>query len=128
MIKAAPQHIALRVLLYFGLAFAFLAVCGLLVFLSVRTGITVPARWFALALYTAVLLWALIGTSKEYWYRPSFWLTIAGLLALHLLGFGVVLRRYPQWRPIWYIPVVIVEAALFGSILATLFKDRRESR
>jgi hypothetical protein len=126
--QSTLKSVALRVLLYFGLAFGFLIVCGLLLLLSVRTGIIMPARWFALALYTTVLLWAAVGTSREHWHSPAYWSAVAGLLALHLLGFVAVLRHYPQWPSVWYIPVIIVEAGLFGSILGALFKRRIKSR
>jgi len=127
LIQVNPKNIVLRILLYLGLAFAFLGVCGLLVFLSVRTGVTDLGRWIFLAVYTVVFGWVMVRPSKALWRRPAFWLVVGGLLALHLLGFVAVLRYYPQWRPVWYIPVIIVEAALFGSILGPLFKGRTES-
>jgi hypothetical protein len=54
-----------------------------------------------------------------------FWLTIVGLLAIHLVVFVVVLLSYPQWRMIWFAPIVGVEAVLFGTILDALL-DRRK--
>jgi hypothetical protein len=122
--QLTAQSTALRVLLYFGIAFAFLAVCSLLVFLSVRTGVTDPGKWIFLGVYTAVLLWAVVGTSKEHWHHAGFWGVVAGLLALHLSGFVALLRYYPTWRPLWYIPVVIVEAGLFALILSMLFSRK----
>jgi hypothetical protein len=55
--------------------------------------------------------------SRAYWRSLDFWVVIAGLLIVHLLVFIAVLRPYPQWRGIWFMPVVIVEGGLFGAIL-----------
>jgi len=71
-------------------------------------------------------LLATISQSRAYWHRPGFWLAIAGLLALHLLAFISILRVYPQWREIWFVPVMIVEGGLFGAILYLLFGERKQ--
>jgi FtsH-binding integral membrane protein len=114
-----------RVLLYIGLAFAALAAFALLFAILVYTGHTHIEReswsWVALAVFTAGLFWVTINQSKAYWRRFGFWLAIAGLLVVHSLVFVAILRAYPQWREIWFVPVVIVEAGLFGAILYLLF-------
>jgi hypothetical protein len=117
----ALKHIVFRILLYFGLAFAFLAVCGLLVALSIREHIVDLGRWIFLAVYTGVLAWAAIAPFREIWNRAAFWLAVVGLLILHVLGFTFVLRAYADWRPIWFIPFVIIEAGLFGVFLTLIF-------
>ena len=40
---------------------------------------------------------------------------------VHSLAFIAALRAYPEWRMIWFMPVVIVEGGLFGAILYLLF-------
>ena len=72
-----------------------------------------------------LLLRVTIRQSRAYWRRLGFWLAIAGLLVVHLLAFISVLRVYPQWREIWFVPVMIVEAGLFGAILYLLFGERK---
>jgi hypothetical protein len=66
----------------------------------------------------------MIGRSRERWNRPAFWLAILGLLAVHLLAFVAILRSYPEWRMIWFMPIVIVEAGLFSIILDMLLGNR----
>ena len=50
---------------------------------------------------------------------------MGGLLVVHSLAFVGVLRAYPQWPMIWFMPVVIVEGEVFGVILYMLFGDRK---
>jgi len=52
------------------------------------------------------------------------WLAVAGLLAVHLLAFVAILRSYPQWRMIWFMPVVVLEAGLFSVIVNMLLGNR----
>jgi|SRR5215469_3542237 len=47
------------------------------------------------------------------------------LLVVHSLAFVAILRTYPHWRVIWFMPVVIVEGGLFGAILYLLFGGSR---
>jgi hypothetical protein len=117
-----------RLFLCLGLAIAFLAVFSLLFILSVRTGIEIPFRWVGLAMFTSLLLWALLRSYKDYWRRPTWWLALASLLALHLLVFVPILQRYPKWSVIWFLPVVVVEVQIFSLILDRLFtwRNKRE--
>jgi hypothetical protein len=120
-------RIVRRGLFYFGLAVASLTAFALVFALLVYTGHTggVPGRWIALAVFTSCLFWVTIRQSRTYWHRPGFWVAIAGLLVLHLLAFVAILRAYPQWRGIWFWPIVIVEGGLFGAILYSLFGVRK---
>jgi len=112
-----------RLFMYVGIALAVLVVFAVVIVLS--RGARIPSEWLALAVYTAGLFWVAIKQSREYWHRPSFWLAISGLLVVHLLAFVAILRAYPKWHAIWFIPVVVVEGGLFGAILYILFGDRR---
>ena len=125
MSQPAVGRIARRSLLYIGIALAALVVIGLLVAISVQTGTAFTVGWIGLVVYTLGLFWVTIRQSREYWRRPGFWMAIAGLLAVHLLAFVVILRAYPRWRMIWFMPVVIGEGGLFGAILYLLFADRK---
>jgi hypothetical protein len=53
-------------------------------------------------------------------HQVTFWLAAAGLFIVHFLVFVAILRCYPQWRMIWFMPIVIVEAGLFSVILNLL--------
>jgi apolipoprotein N-acyltransferase len=123
--QSAIGRIARRAFLYVGLALAALAVIGLLVAISVQTGAVFTGGWIGLAIYTSGLFWVTIRQSREYWRRPGFWMVIAGLLVVHLLAFVAILRAYPRWRMVWFMPVVIGEGGLFGAILYLLFADRK---
>jgi hypothetical protein len=88
-------------------------------------GAKVPSEWLALAVFTSCLFWVTVRQSRAYWRRLGFWLATAALLIVHLLAFVAVLRAYPQWREIWFVPTVIVEGGLFGAILYLLFGSRK---
>jgi hypothetical protein len=112
-----------RFFVYVGIALAVLVVFGVAIVLS--KGAKISGDWIALAVYTAGLFWVTIRQSRRYWRRPGFWLEIAGLLVVHLLAFVAILRAYPQFRGIWFWPIVIVEGGLFGAILYLLFGERK---
>jgi hypothetical protein len=115
-LKLAQGGIFGRVALYLGLALVCLVLMALVVVVIVYTGISVPGRWAALATFTVVLGAATVKSARKYWRSVSFWFIFAGLLSFHLLLFTVILRNVPDFRVIWYVPVVIVEAGIFGAI------------
>jgi hypothetical protein len=122
-------QIVRRLVLYFGLAVVSLAIFSLIVFLSVRTHIVVPFRWVGLAGFAGALLFAIIKTNREYWNLPAFWLICAGILIVHLAVFIPVLRAYPDFRFIWWVPIVIAEGAFFGALCELLLiRTGRSSR
>ena len=127
MSQSAIGKIARRSLFYIELALAALAVIGLLVAISVHTGTAFTGGWIGLIGYTCLLFWVTIGKSREHWHRPMFWLTIVSLLGVHLLVFIAVLRSYPQWRMIWFLPIVVIEAGLFWAVLDALFGPPKKS-
>ena len=112
-----------RFFVYIGIALAVLVVFGVAIVLS--KGARIPGEWIALGVYTSGLFWITIRQSRPYWRRPGFWLAIAGLLVVHLLALVAILRAYPQFRGIWFWPIVIVEGGLFGAILYLLFGERK---
>ena len=109
-----------RCFLYVGIALAVLAVFAAVIVLSKGAIGHVPGAWMALVVFTSCLFWVMV-RQRAYWHHLGFWFTIAGLLALHLLAFVYFLRIFPQWREIWFVPVVIFEGCLFGAILYLLF-------
>ncbi len=112
-----------RFFLYVGIALAVLAVFAAVIVFS--KGAKLPSGWLALGVFTSCLFWITIRQSRAYWGRPGFWLATTGLLVVHLLLFIAVLRAYPQWRGIWFVPVIIAEGGLFGAILYLLFGERK---
>ena len=113
-----------RAFLYVGLALAGLAGIGLLIAVSIRTGIPITGGSIGLVGYTSLLFCVTVSRSRERWHRPTFWLAVAGLLAVHLLAFVAILRVYPEWRMIWLMPIVVLEAGLFSIILDMLLGYR----
>jgi hypothetical protein len=122
-------NIIRRLLLYIGLVFGSLAVLALVIFASVHTGLVIPSQWVALAVFTGVLLFSMFKYYRGYWSRRAFWLSCAGVLAVHLAIFIPILRTYPGFRPFWFVPIVVVEAAAAGAICGPLLRrpTRRES-
>ena len=120
-----------RILVYFGLAFAALAVFALFFALTVYLGVTDKVRgwfngpWIGFMLYTILLFWITVRQSRRRWNHWSFWLVIACLLTIHSLAFVAILRIYPQWRVIWFWPIIVAEGGIFGGTLAWLFPERR---
>jgi hypothetical protein len=120
-----------RLLLYFGLAFAALIGFALFFALTVHFGITDKVNgwfkggWIGFVLYTALLFWITVRESRRRWSHWSFWVAIACLLTIHCLAFVAILRIYPDWRMIWFWPITVVEAGIFGGTLAWLFPERR---
>jgi len=116
LLKMPLGKIVRRISLYLGLALASLAILALVFALSVHTGILVPFRWVGLAMFTVVLIVATVQTSRNYWRRVAFWVILAVLLCVHVFGFIFILQRFPDFRVAWYVPVVIVEAGIFGGV------------
>ena len=115
-LKMTFGQIVRRILLYLGLAFASLAVLAMPFALNVHAGIVIPGQWIGLATFTVVLIVATIQSSKKYWRDVSYWFILAGLVCLHSLAFILILRNFPDFRMIWYVPIVVVEAGIFGGI------------
>ena len=110
------RHIVRRSLFYLGLAVASLAILSLIFAVSVSEHVTLPFRWVMLAAFTAVLLFTMVKTDRAYWNRPLFWLICAGVLLVHLAVFIPVLRSYPEFRLVWWVPIIVIEASVFGPI------------
>ncbi|MFZ0293285.1 MAG: hypothetical protein WAL52_06740 [Candidatus Sulfotelmatobacter sp.] len=118
------RKVVQRLFLYIGIALAVLALFAAAIILSKGAVGRVPGAWMALAMFTCGLFWVTIRQSRAYWRCLGFWLAITGLLVVHLLVFVAILRAYPQWREIWFLPVMIVEGALFGAVLYLIFGIR----
>ncbi len=120
-----------RILLYIGLALAALTVFALFFALTVHLGITEKVNswfkggWIGFVAYTALLFWITVRQSRRRWHHWSFWFAIGCLLTIHCLAFVAILRIYLDWRVIWFWPITVVEAGIFGGTLAWLCPERR---
>jgi hypothetical protein len=129
-LRQSAAKLMSRFLLYIAIALGVLAVCTLLVAIGIRTGHTrdVPVGWFGLAGFTPLVFWAVTKSLKRYWKRPAFWFAVAGLMMLHVLAAVAILLRYPQWPLLWFIPVSLVGAGVFVTLLGRLFNDGHRTR
>jgi hypothetical protein len=94
------------------------------VFVSVRTGVVIPARWWGLLIWTCFILAFVCRHLRGYLRYGEFWLRFLGFLVIHLAAFVVVLRSYPEWRMFWFMPIAIVEALLMTNVLEVVFVMR----
>ena len=74
-------------------------------------------RWWSLAGTTAVVFWVAVKQYRRHWHRPSFWLKVSGLLALHLLAYVVILIKVPEWRLLWFVPPSVIEGGVLVLLL-----------
>ncbi len=118
-------QIVRRTFVYVGLAVASLAILSLVFALSICTHISVPFQWVMLAVFAGVLFFAIVKTDREYWNRPAFWFLCTAALTVHFGIFVPVLRGYPDFKAIWWVPIVIVEASIFSVIFEMLLIRRR---
>jgi hypothetical protein len=119
-----------RWMLYIGLAFAVLTAFALFFALIIHLGLLDTASgwfeggWVGFLAFTVLLFWITVRQSKRRWRQWSFWCVIACLLTIHCLAFFAILRIYPTWRVIWFWPVTVAEAGIFGATLAWVFPER----
>lgn len=106
-----------RALLYVLIALAFIAVIVILFAASVYTGLTVSSTWAAFVVWTACLCWLVVTQLRRYWHRSPFWIGMSGLLVLHVFCFIWVQQLVPEWRSIWFVPIVLVEAGVWAACL-----------
>jgi hypothetical protein len=110
-----------------------IAVCCLLVmiiglYISIKTGIFVPARWWGLLVWTCGLLWIVFLPYKNDLRNGTVWTSLIGLLALHLSAFVLILRRYPDWRMAWFPLVFVIEVPCFGIALDALVQKQPRTK
>ncbi len=107
-----------------GIAIGSLIVFGIIFFISIKTGIVIPARWCGLFFWTAGLLWVILRQYKDHLRSGKFWITLLALLAIHLAAFAAVLQRYPAWRMAWFPIVFVVEGSLILAVLGAFVEGR----
>jgi hypothetical protein len=122
-----------RLLLYVGLAFASLGVFALFFALTIQLGITrevqywFDAGWVGFLVFTALLFWVTVRRSRRRWNHWTFWPVSGALLTIHCLAFVVILGKFPGWRVIWFWPVTVFEAGMFGGILDWLYPEKQRA-
>ncbi len=91
------------------------AVAGVILYSDIGPFRWMPStRWWGLAGTTAILLWL---AAKQYHPRRRrllFWLTLVGLLAMHILAWSVVILRTEGFGLLWFAVAAPVEGALIA--------------
>ena len=113
-------NLVLEGLKLFGIALAALLLIAIAVFISVKSGIRIPKRWFGFCVWTSLLIWFVYRHCKRNRRDTKFWLAFAGLLVVHVMAFIVVLRAVPDWGLGWFVPVFLVEAPIMVVLLETV--------
>jgi hypothetical protein len=116
------RKIGSRAFWYTAIALAIFLAIGTFVVLT--NGADIARQWIFLAVFTGGLFWTTAKTSRE-WRRPGFWLAMTILVGAHLLLFIPLLRMFPEFPPIWFVPIIPVEAGSFAVILFLLFGRHR---
>jgi hypothetical protein len=119
--------IVLESLKLLGIAVGCLIILALVLFISVKTGIVIPRRWAALGCWTSFLIWMILRQYKSYLKQVKFWCVLLCLLLIHVIAFIVVLQWYPDWRLIWYVPTVVIEAQFMGAVLDTVMRNKHSN-
>jgi len=70
----------------------------------------IPAgRWLGWASTTALLSYFVWLDCRRALHRPAVWLTLIGLFLVHTLGYVILFRHAPVWRPIWFVLLMLLE-------------------
>jgi cation transport ATPase len=94
---------------------------------SIRKNIS--GGWIGLAVFTPTTFWIVARQYRNLWRRLSFWLTLVSILVIHLLGFTLVLRNFPEFRMLWYVPIMIVEVVLVALLIEeVVHRDEHAAR
>jgi hypothetical protein len=115
---------ALEGLKLFGIAVGCLIIFALVLFISTKAGIAVAWRWIALSYWAGFLIWLICRLNKANLRQVKFWVTLFCLLLIHITAFVVLLQRYPEWRLIWYVPIVVIEAPCMGMVLDAVMGNK----
>jgi hypothetical protein len=107
-----------------GIALVCLVVIGIGIFLSIKTGIVISARWFGLFYWTCFLAWFICRQLRSDLRRAKFWVTLLAFLAVHVGAFVVVLQSYPEWRSIWFMLIALIEWPLMTSAVRSIVETR----
>ena len=123
LIEMASEKIVGRSLRYIGVA--LLAFLGLFIAVVASNGARDLPDWLTVGVFSAGLCWITIKQAKQYWHRVAFWFAMTVMLTIHLAIFLAILRIYPDWRPIWFAPIVLGEGAFLPPVLLLLLRRHR---
>lgn len=76
-----------------------------------------PAGWVNLALFTALVFGASISEFSRSWRSIRFWAAITGLVVSHVLAHAVLFDLTPEWPPIYFALITMVEVPFLNYVL-----------
>ena len=112
----------------FAIAVGCLVIFAIAFFVWVKTGLlryNIPARWFGLFYWTCFLVWFICRQLKRDLKRAKFWVALLAFVAIHVGAFVVILRGYPEWRPIWFMLIALIEWPLIGIAVQSIVETSR---
>jgi hypothetical protein len=74
---------------------------------------------------TSILFGYAIRAHKRFIRRPSFWLVILALLAIHVSVYLVILTRVVHWKVLWFVVGYPFENVAIDAVLSSLAPRRR---
>jgi hypothetical protein len=108
----------------FGLA--FLAVCALLVLLDLRTEGRFSFAWFGVVIWGTLVCYAVAVQYRTDWAHAEFWALLLLLFCLHCVLFASILRRFPEFPAIWFVPLAFIEGWSWIVILEVVLTPIRK--
>lgn len=124
--SARLRVFALEALKLLSIAIASLVVIAIVVVVSAKTGIVIPARWCGLFFWTCALLWIVCRQHKHHLRQGKFWVALLGLMSVHLAIFVPVLRAYPEWREALFPFAFVIEGTVILAALDKVLRHRRQ--
>lgn len=118
--KMTTATIVKKLLMYCALAFGSLALLVLALVVSRRAHVEISFRWVCLALFTACLIVFIVRQYRTAWTSIPFWMTLGLLVIVHLAVMVPVLRRFDEFKPVWFAVLMVLEVYAFGLIYDTL--------
>ena len=107
-------------LIFLILVVAAFVLGGMLYYLVIGTG-ALPShdsivKWTGLIMFTPMIFGYVIKHGRPHWHTGAFWITNAGLLALHIACFLVLFRFVHDWRMFWFCVICTLETPLIESL------------
>lgn len=114
-------------LIFLGMVLIALVV-DLTIKVSVDTGADrwMPSgRWWSFAMITGAIFGVAARLSRNSWSQRSFWVTLAALLAIHLLAWTIPMLHTSKWGAGLFVPASMIEGGLLFWLLIKLgFRPR----
>jgi len=75
-------------------------------------------KWIMFAIFSSVIFGVPVWWYREHWKRIPFWLAVAALLSVHLIGYFIFLPRVKEFPPFWGPLSIVSESLVIFPLLA----------